>query len=286
MPYETVGNVRIYYEVTGPEDAPLVLQFGGSLFGRQNFSMVNDAFRERFRLLSYDYSGYGRSDCPVEHYTIEGWAAEAAGLLDALGIERVLTHGTSMGGMVALAFTAKYPNKVIASCADCSLARCDIYRRTLFRSWRKMAESGTMDDFCDALTIQAVSADFIDAHPDIFDTVRYMVSKNAPYTVRQACLAMETMNLEPLVKDIHRPILFTNGTHDIMTPPRLAASGFSAEQVVDAVPEWARLVEFPHIGHAPLLEVPDEAVQIVTDFFVEVLEREGLAAAAASTETG
>jgi 3-oxoadipate enol-lactonase len=247
--------------------------------------MVNDAFRERFRLLSYDYSGYGQSDCPVEHYTIEGWAAEAAGLLDALGIERTLTHGTSMGGMVGLAFTAKYPDKVIASCADCSLARCDTYRRTLFRSWRKMAESGTIDDFCDALTIQAVSAEFIDAHPDIFDIVRYMVSKNAPYTVRQACLAMETMDLEPLVKDLRRPILFTNGTHDIMTPPRLARSGFSVAQIVEAVPEWARLVEFPDIGHAPLLEVPDEAVRIVSDFFLEALEKERLAAATASTAT-
>jgi pimeloyl-ACP methyl ester carboxylesterase len=285
VPYATVDKLRLYYELTGPEEAPLILQFGGSLFGRQNFSMVNDAFRERFRLLSYDYSGYGRSDCPVEHYTIEGWAAEAAGLLETLGIDRVLTHGTSMGGMVGLAFTAKYPDKVIASCADCALARCDTYRRTLFRSWRKMAESGTMDDFCDALTIQAVSASFIDANPDIFENVRYMVSKNSPYTVRQACLAMETMDLEPLVPDLRRPILFTNGTHDIMTPPRLAPSGFSVAQVVDAVPEWARLVEFPDIGHAPLLEVPDEAVRVVTDFFLEVLEEEGLAAEAAATET-
>ena len=283
MPYATVDKVTLYYELTGPEEAPHILQFGGSLFGRQNFSMVNDAFREQFRLLSYDYSGYGRSDCPVEHYTIEGWAAEAAGLLDSLGIDRVLTHGTSMGGMVGLAFTAKYPDKVIASCADCALARCDTHRRTLFRSWRKMAESGTMDDFCDALTIQAVSASFIDANPDIFENVRYMVSKNSPYTVRQACLAMETMDLEPLVPDIRRPILFTNGTHDIMTPPRLAPSGFSVAQVVEAVPEWARLVEFPDIGHAPLLEVPDEAVRAVTDFFLEALENDSSAAAASTT---
>jgi len=28
--------------------------------------MVNDGFRESFRLLSYDASGYGRSDCPIE----------------------------------------------------------------------------------------------------------------------------------------------------------------------------------------------------------------------------
>ena len=274
MPYVTVNDTRIYYEFTGPEDGPLILQFGGSLFGRQNFGSVNDGFRERFRLLSYDATGYGRSDQPIETYTIEGWADEAVGLLDELGIEQTLCHGTSMGGMIAIAFTAKYPERTIAACADCAFARCDVYRRTMFRSWRKMAEAMPLDDFCDLLTIQAVSADFIEANPDIFDTVRRVVAKNSPYTVRQACLAMETMDLESLARSLQRPILFTNGTRDIMTPPDLSSSGFSARQIVAAVPESARLHEFPEIGHADLLEAPTEAVGVVTAFFDEVLARE------------
>ena len=36
MPYATVGELRLWYEYTGPEDGPLIMQFGGSLFGRQN----------------------------------------------------------------------------------------------------------------------------------------------------------------------------------------------------------------------------------------------------------
>jgi len=277
MPYVTANDTRIYYEFTGPEDGPLILQFGGSLFGRQNFASVNDGFREGFRLLSYDASGYGRSDQPIETYTIEGWADEAVGLLDELGIEQTLCHGTSMGGMIAIAFAAKYPERTIAACADCAFARCDVYRRTMFRSWRKMAEAMPLDDFCDLLTIQAVSADFIEANPDIFDTVRRVVAKNSPYTVRQACLAMETMDLESLARSLRRPILFTNGTRDIMTPPDLAPSGFSARQIVAAVPEFARLHEFAEIGHADLLEVPAEAVEVVGAFFQEVLAREDAA---------
>jgi pimeloyl-ACP methyl ester carboxylesterase len=271
MPYATVDDTRIYYELTGPEDAPLVLQFGGSLFGRHNFAFVNDGFRENFRLLSYDASGYGRSDCPIEDYSVEGWADEGAGLLDALGIERALVHGTSMGGMVAIAFTAKYPERTIAACADCALARCDVYRRTMFRNWRVLSEGLPLDELSDLVTIQAVSADFIEEHPDIFENVRSVIRKNSPYTIRHACLAMEKMDLEPLARTIRRPILFTNGTRDVMTPPRLAPSGFSAAQIVEAVPDWARLHEFPEIGHADLLEVPGEAVQVVTAFFDEVL---------------
>jgi pimeloyl-ACP methyl ester carboxylesterase len=185
-----------------------------------------------------------------------------------------------MGGMIAVAFAAKYPERTIAACADCAFARCDVYRRTMFRTWRKMAESMPLDDFCDLLTIQAVSADFIEANPDIFDTVRRVVSKNAPYTVRQACLAMETMDLEEPARSLRVPILFTNGTKDIMTPPDLAPSGFSARQIVEAVPQHAKLYEFPEIGHADLLEAPEEAVEIVSGFFEEVLARESEAVTA------
>jgi 3-oxoadipate enol-lactonase/4-carboxymuconolactone decarboxylase len=274
MPFADVHDVRLYYEFTGPEGAPLILQFGGSLFGRQNFDMVNDDFRENFRLLSFDASGYGRSTQPLTSYSIENWADEGAGLLEALGIERALTHGTSMGGMIALAFTAKYPEKTVASCADCAMARCDTYRKVMFRNWRQQCEALPLDDFCDLLTIQAVGAKFIEQHPEVFDNVKRIVATNSPYTIRQACLAMEQMDLEPLVDKIRRPILFTNGSRDVMTPPDLAPSGFSARQIVERVPDYARLHEFPDIGHADLLEVPDEAVRVVTAFFEEVLAGE------------
>jgi pimeloyl-ACP methyl ester carboxylesterase len=274
MPYVTIDGLRLYYELTGPDDGPLILQLGGSLFGRQNFDLVNDGFREHFRLLSYDASGYGRSDCPIETYTIENWASEARGLLDALDIGRVLVHGTSMGGMIAIAFTATYPERTIATCADCAFARCDLYRQTMFRSWRHSAESMPLDDLADLVTIQGVSPTFIEANPDVFERNRAVIGKNSPFTIRQACFAMETMDLEAMARSICRPILFTNGTSDIMTPPILGQSGFSARQICDAVPEWARLHEFPNIGHADLLEAPGEAVRVVASFFREVLDRD------------
>src|SRR2546422_9077552 len=118
MPYAKIDEgVRLYYELTGAEDLPVVLQFGGGLFGRHNFGLVNEGFREHFRLLSFDARGYGASSKPREQYTIEAWAADGAALLDALGLERVLVHGTSMGGMIAIAFAATYPERTLSACA-------------------------------------------------------------------------------------------------------------------------------------------------------------------------
>jgi pimeloyl-ACP methyl ester carboxylesterase len=262
-------GVRLYHELTGPQDGPVVLQFGGGLFGRHNFGLVNDGFRDRgFRLLSFDARGYGASSCPREAYTIEGWAADGAALLDALDLDRVLVHGTSMGGMIAIAFTALYPKRVIATCADVAFAKPDLYRRTVFRIWRRMAEEMSWDEFSDHVTTQAVGAGFME-NPEgenIFQLVREIVGLNDPYTVRQACLAMENMDLSPLVPQISRPLLMTNGTHDVLCPPDLAPSGLGARKMAE-LNDRIELVEFPDIGHADLVECPQDAIRIVGDFF-------------------
>lgn len=273
MPYAQIDDgVRLYYELTGPEDAPVILQLGGGLFGRQNFGLVNDGFRKRFRLLSFDARGYGASDHPRERYTIEGWADDGAKLLDAVGLDSVFVHGTSMGGMIAIALTAKYPERTIAACADVAFAKPDVYRKTLFRVWRRMVESMPWDDFSDHVTTQAVGARFMESPQgeNIFELVREIVGLNDPYTVRQACLAMENMDLSPLVPEISRPLLMTNGTYDVLCPPDLAPSGLGARRMAE-LNEHITLVEFPDIGHADLVECPQDAIRTVSEFFERAL---------------
>lgn len=273
MPYAQIEDgVRLYYELTGPADAPVILQFGGGLFGRANFGLVNDGFREHFRLLSFDARGYGASDHPREQYTIQGWAEDGARLLETVGLDRVFVHGTSMGGMIAIAFTASYPDRVVAACADVAFAKPDVYRKTLLRVWRRMVESMPWDDFSDHVTTQAVGARFMESPEgeSIFGLVREIVGQNDPYTVRQACLAMENMDLSPLVPRISRPLLMTNGTHDVLCPPDLAPSGLGARKMAESN-ENITLVEFPDIGHADLVECPQDAIRIVTDFFQNAL---------------
>lgn len=274
MPFVEANGINLYYEFTGPEDGPTIIQFGGGLFGRHNFGMVNEGMRQNgFRLLSFDARGYGQSSCPREPYSIEGWADDGAALVRALGLKKVLVHGTSMGGMISIAFTAKYPELTIATCCDVAFAKPDLYRRTAFRIWRRMTESMPWDDFSDHVTTQAVGAKFMESEEgkDCFEMIRSIVMLNDPYTVRQACLAMENMDLTPLVKKLKRPMLMTNGTHDVLSPPDMGPSGLAARKMVK-MNKNISLVEFPDIGHADLLECPQDAIRIVSKFFKQHLK--------------
>ena len=236
MPYAQIDDgIRLYYELTGPEDAPVSCSSAaGSSAGTTSGSSTT-ASASGSGSSSFDARGYGASSRPREAYTIEGWADDGAALLDAVGLDRAFIHGTSMGGMIAIAFTAKYPEQTIAACADVAFAKPDVYRRTLFRVWRRMAESMPWDEFSDHVTTQAVGAKFMESPEgeNIFQLVRDIVGLNDPYTVRQACLAMENMDLSPLVPTISRPLLMTNGTHDILCPPDLAPSGLGARKMAE-----------------------------------------------------
>ena len=186
MPNVQANGINIYYELMGRGD-PLAL-IGGSLFGRQNFAMVWEGLAKHFQLISYDQRGYGLTDRPLQPYSLDLWADDLAALLDALNIKRAHVMGTSAGGMIALKFAAKYPEKCIGVVSDCAFAKCDLMRRIMFRTWRHMAQSwGCSPQFADHVLTQAVGADFLEGPQGeaVIEMVREIVAMNSVETVVQ-----------------------------------------------------------------------------------------------------
>jgi 2-hydroxy-6-oxonona-2,4-dienedioate hydrolase len=67
---------------------------------------------EHFHVIAYDMVGHGFTDKPDEPYTLDVYAAQLEGLLDALGFERAHLSGESLGGWVAAWFAARHPDRV------------------------------------------------------------------------------------------------------------------------------------------------------------------------------
>ncbi|MBT6441638.1 MAG: alpha/beta hydrolase [Alphaproteobacteria bacterium] len=266
MPKVQANGIDLYYELMGKGE-PLAL-IGGSLFGRQNFGMVWEGLAKHFQLISYDQRGYGLSDRPLQAYDLDLWADDLAALLDALKIDRCHVMGTSAGGMIALKFAAKYPDRCIGVVSDCAFAKCDTMRKIMFRTWRHMATSwGCSPEFADHVITQAVGAEFLDGPQGkkVVEMVRTVVGMNSPETVVQACLAMEKMDLRKDIKKIKNPTMVITARKDMLTPMTTGKTGAGAQWVADNL-KGCELKVYDNIGHADLVECPDETIAATVKF--------------------
>ncbi len=120
MPSAHVNGIDIWYERSGGDKPTLVLThgFAGPTAG---WPRVIDEFRAQFDLLLYDVRAHGRTGMPADPatVTVPQFAADLAGLMDAVGMRRAHIGGVSMGGMISAQFACDFPQRVT------SLLLCD-----------------------------------------------------------------------------------------------------------------------------------------------------------------
>ena len=108
----TVNGVRLRYFDYGNEGAtPLIC-----LHGHTGQAHIWDEFAEemsgRFHVLTVDQRGHGESEWAATGYERDRFVEDLAAFIDALGFERVVLSGLSMGGWNSLLYTAEHPDKV------------------------------------------------------------------------------------------------------------------------------------------------------------------------------
>ncbi|MYH68250.1 MAG: alpha/beta fold hydrolase [Dehalococcoidia bacterium] len=118
MPFVRAGDIDIYYELEG--EGPRVLNISGTGGDLRRRPSLASLLGEGFTVLSYDQRGLGQTSIPDGPYSMAGYAADAAALLDALGWERCMVMGTSFGGMVAQEFAVTYPERVERLVLNCT----------------------------------------------------------------------------------------------------------------------------------------------------------------------
>jgi pimeloyl-ACP methyl ester carboxylesterase len=110
MPIAHVHGVDLAYEVTG--SGPRVLFLNGSGSTLDTSRPLLGVFAPGFTLLAYDYRGLGSSGPAPAPYDMATCAADALGLLDAVGWESARVLGVSFGGMVAQEVAVTAPGRV------------------------------------------------------------------------------------------------------------------------------------------------------------------------------
>lgn len=95
------------------EGTPVVLVHGSGpgVSAYANWRLTIPDLAGEHRVLAPDMAGFGFSDKPG-NYSMEGWVQQLDAFLTALQLDKVSLVGNSFGGGLALAFAARWPERV------------------------------------------------------------------------------------------------------------------------------------------------------------------------------
>ena len=113
MPLIDTNGAQVYVEDTGsPPDhsnAEAVVFGHGVLFSGRSFAGQVARLRDRYRCLTIDWRGQGRSPATESGYDMDTLTQDAIGVIEALGLGPVHFVGLSMGGFVGMRLGARHP---------------------------------------------------------------------------------------------------------------------------------------------------------------------------------
>jgi 3-oxoadipate enol-lactonase len=107
------GRSIAYRDLPGPQDAETVLLLHGiGMTANLNWEGSFATLNQRFRVVAPDLRGHGRSGRPAPDFRLEDCADDVVELANALGIERFIATGYSMGGLIAQLLWRRYPERI------------------------------------------------------------------------------------------------------------------------------------------------------------------------------
>jgi pimeloyl-ACP methyl ester carboxylesterase len=246
----TIGARSFSWRESGPSAAPVLLWLHAFPLTAEMWAAQMDL--PGWRVLAPDLAGLGGTTDHDGTPDIADFARDAVALLDALGIDRVVLGGLSMGGYAALAFhhlaASRLRGLVLAdtrSTADTAAGR--IARETMLGIVESKGATGVADEMLPKLVGETTHRE----RPEVVSRVRRLIEGNRPEGIARAIKRLrDRPDRTPELAAIAVPTLVVVGAEDVLTPvddSRALASGIRD----------ARLAILPGAGHLSNLEAPE-----------------------------
>lgn len=265
MPSARVGDLDVAYDVTG--DGEPVLMINGLGADRAGWGLQVPALARHFKTITYDnrdvgQTGAGRDPKP---YGIGQFAADAAGLLDALGIASAHIVGASMGGAIAQEFGLAYPERTRSLTIVCSWPTTDPWLAEALDLWERIFERMGGVQWSRATWLWVFTHRYYQHPANLEHLLSLANGAPNPQTFaqyqRQSRAAIAHDALDRL-GSLAIPTHVIAGEEDMLTPVRFS------RQIAEAIP-GARLTVMPEVGHGMFWEATDAFNQHVIDFIRE-----------------
>lgn len=222
------------------DDIVLVSGLGGTA---AFWEPINQALRDRFRIVRFDQRGIGASTRGTAPCTIDQLAADTLRILEELDISSTLVVGHSTGGAIVQTLAAKTPERLSGLVLSATWLKPSRYMHELFRLRRMLLEQQPAAYAAIGLFL-GYTPQWIDAHWDVFDLAV------AATPVDAASKAVLSERIEALLAfdgsggmhKIEMPILIVGANDDQVVP------SFLQQELAKAFPR-ANTHTFPSGGH-------------------------------------
>lgn len=112
-----VGGLTFHYVTWGPESAPPLVLLHGLTSQARSWDALGRELSADFHVIALDQRGHRDSDrAPDGNYRVGTMAADLAGFVDAIGLDRFAPLGLSMGGRVGIAYAGGHAARIERPC--------------------------------------------------------------------------------------------------------------------------------------------------------------------------
>jgi pimeloyl-ACP methyl ester carboxylesterase len=249
---------------------PLVLLHAFPL-SSDMWAAQREGLADVYRVVTPDQRGFGRSPLDGDRASddppsLDAAADDVAALLDRLALDRVVLGGMSMGGYVAMAFVARYPDRVAGLVLADTKAGADPpeVRDRQEQLAVRATEPGGMAELMRDFVRMVVGPYTVEHRPEVVERIRRLVGAARPEAFAWASRAMAARrDSTGVLRGVDVPALVVVGEDDQLTPVA------DAEALAELLPR-ARLVRIPSSGHLPAIEDPAAFDAAVREFAAEV----------------
>lgn len=262
MPFLSHGGISLRYERAGG-GLPLVLIHG--LMANHTFWDRQLPLRRQFQVIRMDLRGHGDSSKPRGAYGMTTFATDVQHLVSALGLQRCVLVGWSMGGVVAQEalhlLGAKVVGLVLVNTTPCAAAANGFPHGMTPDEQQKHLTLAETDYKGFARDLGARC--FRQESTALVQWATQQMLRTPPYVTMTALQALFATDERQALASITVPTLICHGDHDTVFPPE--AGQYLHEHI-----RGSRLVTFANSAHAVMIE-ETEAFNAELGAFLEAL---------------
>ena len=272
-----VGDIEMAYKMFGKGDPILLIQGVGGSMNSWEPTILRE-LSSNHTVIIFDNRGVGNTTTGTKQFSIQQFANDSAGLLDALKIQKANVLGYSMGSFIAQQFVLTHPEKVdrlVLIASTCGGKDNVPNSPEVLELAKKLLSSVVNNTSIEPQEVKAAVAlsygpTWIKLHPDILEiiptnTTDLLLSGIGPDTyIQQEKIVQNWKSTNwsgvcSQLPNIAKPTLVITGTEDVTIPAD--NSLIIAEKIPGA---W--LVQMKNAAHQITSQYPDEIGKILNTF--------------------